>query len=115
MLRNDEVVRYDKTLCGERISFTAYKDLGSVEVGTCCCLVCVDSKIGTVLPSYGCDREAANFIVSELHDKSAIRGEAALTKSADEVFNQAEDILAKTVLITRGLTNLTKTYQMDDR
>ena len=116
-LRNDEIFRYDKSLCGERISVRPYGELGPVEIGTCCCLVCVDSKIGTLLPSYGCDRRTANYIVETFNEKIASRGESALTCATEQVGERADEILAKTELISRMLCvpSETSAQNMTDR
>ena len=117
MLRTDEIQRYDKSLCGERISVMQYGELGPVEIGTCCCLVCVDSKIGTLLPSYGCDSTTANYIVNTLNEKVSSRGEAGLIRATDEVCKHADEILVKTELISRRLCIPSKTSAqiMNDR
>lgn len=108
-LRNDEIFRYDKSLCGERISVRPYSELGPVGIGACCCLVCVDSKIGTLLPSYGCDRRTANSIVDTFNEKIASRGERALTRATEKVGERADEILAKTELISRMLCRPSET------
>lgn len=102
-LRDYEVVRYDKSLCGEYISVRPYGEVGPVKIGTYCCLVCVDSKIGTLLQSYGCDRKSANYIVNALNEKIASRGEAAVTRAIEQAGKQADEILVKTELISRML------------
>jgi hypothetical protein len=118
-LKKEEVIRYDKTVCGERVSVRSYGSVGSVEIATCCCFVCVDSNIGTLIPSYGCDRDAVNFIVSELNELLSNRGGSALTTALDEVVVQTDEIHTKTGLIARHMKieipESTSSLIMDDR
>jgi hypothetical protein len=104
-LRKEEVIRHDVTLCGERVSVRPYGDLGSVETGFCCCFVCIDSNLGTLMPSFGCDRDATNFIVHELNARMASRGDAAQIQMAKDVVARTSEINEKMELITKHLTD----------
>lgn len=102
-LRKEEVIRHDKTLCGERISVRPYHELGSVETGLCCCFVCVDSNLGTIIPSFGCDRDAVNCIVQELNERVASRGDAAQVLTSLKVAARTNEINEKMELIAQHL------------
>jgi hypothetical protein len=116
-LGKDEVTRYDKTLCGERISVRPYGSFGSVEISQCGCFVCVDSDLGTLLPSYGCDRDAVNCIANELRERISKQGETARSTA---VHDQANNILGKAEVLLRHFVSSctetsTSTMTMDDR
>lgn len=101
-LRNDEIVRYDKSLCGGHVSARPYGELGPVEIATCCCFVCVDSKIGTIFPSYCYDRRAANSIANTLNEIFFARtGDVGLTLATEHVGRLADEIVVKSELIAR--------------
>ena len=46
-LRHDTVTRHDTALCGERVSVRPYAELGTVQAGSCGCLLCVDYSGGS--------------------------------------------------------------------
>jgi hypothetical protein len=104
MLRKDVVLRHDKTLCGERISVRQYGELGRIESGQCCCFVCVDSNLGTIIPSFGCDRDAVNCIISELRERVVKRGDAAQLEISKLVVAKTIEINDKIDIIARHLT-----------
>jgi hypothetical protein len=104
MLRKDVVLRHDKTLCGERISVRQYGELGLIESGQCCCFVCVDSNLGTIIPSFGCDRDAVNCIISELRERVVKRGDAAQLEISKLVVAKTIEINDKMDIIARHLT-----------
>jgi hypothetical protein len=70
-LREHDVERHDRNLCGSRSSTRPYQQLGhgGVVVSSCCCLVCADSALGTILPGSGCDRDAVNIIAQTLRER----------------------------------------------
>lgn len=119
-LGKDGVTRYDKTICGERISVRQYGTFGSVEISMCCCFVCVDSDIGTLMPSYGCDRDAVNCIANELRERISNHGETALTTVVNRIHDQTNCIHAKADFLLQHIVNSTdeastSAMTMDDR
>jgi hypothetical protein len=80
-LRRHDVERHDRSVCGGRRSTRPYDQLGRVVVSDCFCLVCVDSKLGTILPGNGCDRDTCNIIAQTLRDRQQQQGDGAAATS----------------------------------
>lgn len=62
----EELVRKDKAICGERMTQRSYKDLGTVEQSFFCCLVCVDTELGTIISGWGCEAKKSEILVEKL-------------------------------------------------
>jgi len=102
-LRPDTLTRHDTALCGERVSVRKYAELGTVQAGSCGCLLCVDysgsgtaANGGSLLPSFGCDREMVDYIITELLARQTARGAAANRELQERVAARTEVIREKT-------------------
>lgn len=96
-LDEDTVTRHDVALCGERTSMRQYSELGTIEVGLCCCFVFADSNLGSLLPSFGCDRDAVEYIVVTLKERrESRRVTAAQVHMQDQILERAESVYDKT-------------------
>jgi hypothetical protein len=104
-LRTYEVIRHDKTLCGERDTVLPYSELGSIETGLFCCFVCVDSNLGTIIPSFGCDRDAVECIVKELNARVVNRGDAAQLGISKQIIAKVDSIDKKMDCIVKHLAD----------
>jgi hypothetical protein len=104
-LRTYEVIRHDKTLCGERDTVLPYSELGSIETGLFCCFVCVDSNLGTIIPSFGCDRDAVECIVKELNARVVNRGDAAQLGISKQIIAKVDSIDEKIDCIVKHLAD----------
>ena len=93
------MTRSDVALCGERTSLRTYNELGTVEPGFCCCFVCVDSNIGTLMPSFGCDRDNVNYIVAQLQARIHAHGDQVQADLQAEVMQKVATVEEKMVLI----------------
>jgi hypothetical protein len=115
-LREHDVERHDRNLCGSRSSTRPYQQLGSGHGGggvvvssCCCCLVCADSALGTILPGSGCDRDAVNIIAQTLrerqqqnhHNSSGNRWHTASDQLADrtEALERKMDVILDHLLV----------------
>jgi len=107
-LHKDSVTRHDVALCGERTSLRPYSVLGRVEPGFCCCFICVDSNLGTIMPSFGCDREHVNYIVAQLQERSKAHVDDRRRNLQDAVVHRAASIHEKTELLNRYLEKAKK-------
>jgi hypothetical protein len=72
-----------------------YGAFSSVEISMCCCFVCVDSDLGTLIPSYGCDRDAVNCIANALRERISNQEEAAFASAVNHVHDQTSSIHGK--------------------
>lgn len=114
-LGKEEVVREDLALCGSRITYRPYGELGTVEKSFCCWLVCLDSNVGTIIPGFGCDTESVYAIAGDLEERMTARGDTAQIQLNDRVEERAREIEEKMDLIVKHLTASPERMEMDGR
>ena len=114
------MLREDRSICGKRTSSRPYGELGAVEFGFCCCFVCVDSNLGTIMPSFGCDRDAVDAIVRGLNERVKRRGDSAQIKLSERIAAKAAVVEEKMDAISKLLGAMDiheppEVFLMDDR
>jgi hypothetical protein len=102
-LDSDEAVRFDKAICGERISRRPYGELGSVENNFFCCFVCVDSNLGTIMSGWGCDSEKAKELANALKERMRSRGDTQQILLIEKILHKTNDINEKVDLLKKHL------------
>jgi hypothetical protein len=115
VLEKDEVTKTAKSVCGWSEYQRTYAELGAVEKSLCCCFVCIDSSIGTIIPGWGCSTEAADAIAEELNSRVSARGDAAQLQASEETLQRIQAIESKLDTIMVHLANAPQPVSMDDR
>ena len=74
ILDADEVVKIEKSLCGEDRSQILYRELGAVGKSKICCFTSLVSDFGTFRPGCGCEEGKIDKLVEELNQRRMERG-----------------------------------------
>lgn len=115
ILEKDEVTKTEKSVCGWSESQRTYAELGAVEKSWCCCFVCIDSSIGTIIPGWGCNSEVADAIAEELNSRVSARGGATQLERSEETLQRIQAMASKLDIIMVHLANAPQPVSMDDR
>jgi hypothetical protein len=65
----------------------------------------VDSNLGTIIPSFGCDRDAVECIVRELKARVTDRGDAAQLGISEQIIAKVDSIDEKIDCIVKRLAD----------
>lgn len=96
-LEKEEVIKFDKSLCGSNTSKRPYGELGDVTETNCCCCVSLSSAFGEISPGCGCDEPLVREVVEELKARMRARGDTAQILRAEETLKRLEQVEAKLV------------------
>lgn len=84
-------------LCGTNVSKRPYGELGSVDRGTCCGCVSVESAFGPLSPGCGCEEDKVDEIVHDLKERMRRRGDTAQIQRAEQTLERLDEVDAKLV------------------
>lgn len=101
-LRDNDVERYDRSICGARTSTRPYENVGRVEISNCFCLVCVDSELGTIMPGWGCDRNTADRVVKELRGRQQ---QGKINQLSRQILERSTSIERKMEILSMTITD----------
>lgn len=104
--------RFLSDLCGTHVSKRPYGELGSVDRGTCCCCISVESAFGPLSPGCGCEQEKVDEIVTDLKQRMRTRGDTAQIQRAEETLERLDQVDAKLDAILDHL-NIPKPMKME--
>mmetsp|Transcript_14394 Transcript_14394/g.18822 ORF Transcript_14394/g.18822 Transcript_14394/m.18822 type:complete len:172 (-) Transcript_14394:309-824(-) len=107
-LEPEEVVKRDTFICGSNNSRRPYGELGSVDIGNCCCFVHLQSNFGPVSPGCGCNTALVTEIVEELKKRMKSRGDTGQIRRTEQLLGRINGLEAKLGTVDAKLDVLMK-------